>query len=179
MAANALLSYQISITYSPLIDGQWPVVSHLFVYLPHLYLTTKTLYRLRIPLFFHAVYCLCVFLLDVSLDTRLLCYFLRHPPPILHLLYLTLFGQRSTQRPCFDPVHRPSHRRKIGRAIFESWEPIRRSDCGATPDSKRGECNHEGRLDFRFWKRCTYICDAENADVTVMVQCMLVYISGQ
>ena len=101
------------------------------------------------------------------------------PPPILHLLYLTLFGQRSTQRPCFDPVHRPSHRRKIGRAIFESWEPIRRSDCGATPDSKRGECNHEGRLDFRFWKRCTYICDAENADVTVMVQCMLVYISGQ
>lgn len=38
--------------------------------------------------------------------------------------------------------------------IFESREPIRRSDCGATPDLKR---NHEKRMDFRFWKRCTYM----------------------
>ena len=67
-----------------MLNGRWPVASHLLVYLSNLYPVMETLDRTRIQLSHYAAHCLC-FTAHLSLDTRLLCYFLWIPSPVQNL----------------------------------------------------------------------------------------------
>ena len=165
-----------------MLNGRWPVASHLLVYLSNLYLVMETLDRTRIQLSHYAAHCLC-FPAHLSLDTRLLCYFLWIPLPSRTCsctIWLCLGKTHAV--PCFT-VTRPasiSPAQNLAGSLVGSSNPKNPfGDPIVGLPQIRNVMNDEpaGWISGSGSGVHAYARDVEN--VTMMVQCLLVYIGGK